>query len=795
MKKKIILAFLLMTVMGFTHPPISQAGVYDSTVAIAGYTTTDGIYEDAEHGLTWNYKLNTANDGSGTDKITDLTCTVSNPFIAMISPLVTVPEKINGVEVTELGNGAFKENTVVQEIVIPDSITRICSEAFSGCSILKKVSFGSNVNLLGDKAFYNCKAITEITIGSDLINGNFGTYAFSGCSALEKVVIENAGTVTIPEGTFENCSNLKNLNILNENSASSDLKIGEKAFYNTGFKNLYFNGNTTLGNAAFSNCKNLENVTFKKDAVLLKEAFSDSFQSAETSGITFSGNGEVTLGSSALKNVKIKAVNFENTLSNVILDDGCLNNASITSLNIEGKKTLVRKNAFTGVKASSVVFNSTEKTEIVGDMFEKDNSYCKVMEFNSKTVSFAETGVNQNRVFNSAKSLKTLKFKENTSSILGKLTGACYVENVYIYNPNLVSEWKKDTSVSNAITCYTYLNDVSKVSLFSENDNCNYKDVVKSLEACYVPDKAVTGAELVPSDFSVQANLQDNSTVAIKPSLDNTDTTGFVLNTNSFESVGSKKMEIQFYGKKAEVTVNVIAATPTPTRRPTNTPTPTLVVRITATPGVTVLPTNGPTKAATPTPTKKVEKTVTPTPTKKAEKTVTPTPTVKVKKAVTPKVTVKINNKKQNLYKKSKSVMYTNYVSKLEIKFSVQPKKTKIYYQIVKKGKKITEKGWKKAGSKIKFNKDGKYCVYVKYSSNGKNLVQKTKGFYIDTIIPTVDINVKTHKLKAKDKGSGIAYIKVNGKKVSNGYILPPGTNDIVVEDKAGNKKKVHCEL
>lgn len=85
--------------------------------------------------------------------------------------------------------------------------------------------------------------------------------------------------------------------------------------------------------------------------------------------------------------------------------------------------------------------------------------------------------------------------------------------------------------------------------------------------------------------------------------------------------------------------------------------------------------------------------------------------------------------------------------------------------------------------------------MYVKYSSNGKNLVQKTKRFYIDTIIPTVDINVKTHKLKAKDKGSGIAYIKVNGKKVSNGYILPPGTNDIVVEDKAGNKKKVHCEL
>lgn len=776
MKKKIIVAFMLMLVVGFNLQSGVYASNYDSTVAIVGYTTTDGIYEDTEHGLTWIYKLNTANDSSNIDKITDLTCTVTNSNLTMVSPQIKVPDKINGIEVVEIGTGAFKDNSFVQEIVLPDSITRICSEAFSGCSALKKITLGSNLNVLGDKAFYDCQSLKEITIGSGLINGSIGGYTFSGCSALEKVTIEDSGSVTIPEGTFENCTKLSSINVLTEASSCSELKIRANAFRNTGFTNLHFNGSTSIGDAAFSNCKNLESVFFENDATLSTEAFLDSFNGSTNSIITFSGSGDVMLGNSSLKNAKVKCVIFTNTLSKVILDDGCLNNASVTSLNIEGSKVLVKKNAFTGIKASDINFNSTDKTEIVGDMFEKDNSDCKTMEFNSKIVSFAETEVSKNRVFNCAKGLKTLKFKENTLSIIGKLTGACYIENVYIYNPNLKSQWKKEANVSNLITCYTYLNDETKVPLFEENDNCNYKDVVKSLEVSYVPGKVAIETELNPSDFYVQAILQDNSIVSINPATNTTDVTGFVLNNSPFKTVGLKEVEIQFFGKKAVASINVVAGTPTPTPKVTRKPSPTPFVKATATPCVTDFPTC--------------------IPTPKIEKSAAPTPTKKIEKTVTPKVEVKINNKKQRMYKKSKTVTYTNYVNKLEVKISVSPRKTKIYYQIVKKGKSVTEKGWKKAGSsKITFLKNGKYCVYVKYSSGGKNVVQKTKGFYVDTISPTIDVNAQTHKLTVKDKGSGISYIKVNGKKVSNGYVLSSGNNEIIVVDKAGNKKKVQCRL
>ena len=98
-----------------------------------------------------------------------------------------------------------------------------------------------------------------------------------------------------------------------------------------------------------------------------------------------------------------------------------------------------------------------------------------------------------------------------------------------------------------------------------------------------------------------------------------------------------------------------------------------------------------------------------------------------------------------------------------------------------------------KKNKKITFTTQGKYCVYFKFTSKGKNLVQKTTGFCIDNKVPSVNITRK-FTIQASDKGSGIKYIKVNGMKVENGYKLQPGNNNITVMDKAGNKKKMNVK-
>ena len=815
MKKKFLIPFALMLTIGMTQPTTSYASGYDSTVAISGYTTTEKSYEDAACGITWTYKLNTANENADKDKITDLKCVISNPVTAMLSLVITVPDEIDGVTVTELGSGAFKNNAVVQEIIVPNSITRICSEAFSGCSMLRAVTMSPETEILGDKAFYNCTSLTKVSTGSKLFDGNVGTYVFDGCTALEEVEIGRKESLIIPEGTFANCTNLKKINIFEENATDSDLKIQKKAFYNTGLVNLQINGNVTVQEQAFANCKKLKKVIFQKNATLNKETFLDAFDGSDNAEISFLGAGSITLGESALKNTKIKAVSFADTLSKIILENACMDNAFISELKISGKEAIVRKNALTGIRAKTVNFNSSESTRMIGNLFEKDNSFVKTMEFNSKEVAFAETEVSQNKVFEHATSLKTLRFKENVSKVTGRLLGTHNIENVYIYNPTMTSGWKNKADSVNTINCYTHMNEAEKVTLFTENDTCNYWDIVISIQAKYVPEKAVTKTELLTADFSVQAILQDDNTMTITPSTDGTDTTGFVLKTKKFDEAGIKTAEIGFFGKTAKTDIIVIAAMPTPTKRPTNTPTPTPFAQITVAPTITDIPEHIIPVSATPTPTKKPTNTPTPAPTKKATvtptpakkptkaptktpeatKKATPTPTKKAEKEVTAKVSVKINKKSQKFYKKSKAILYTNYVNKLNINISASPKTTKVYYQIVKKGKKVSDKNWKKAKKTIKFSKDGKYCVYIKYKSKGKNLVQKTKGFCIDTTAPTVTVDTKTLKITAKDKGSGIASIKVNGKKVSNGYILSRGDNIIIVVDKAGNTKKLMCRI
>ena len=57
---------------------------------------------------------------------------------------VTIPEAVthNGVEykVTEIGTGAFQNNTGLTEVTIPSSIVSIGANAFAGCTNLQSIT-------------------------------------------------------------------------------------------------------------------------------------------------------------------------------------------------------------------------------------------------------------------------------------------------------------------------------------------------------------------------------------------------------------------------------------------------------------------------------------------------------------------------------------------------------------------------------------------------------------------------------------------------------------------------------
>ena len=168
-------------------------------------------------------------------------------------------------EITKISNYAFA-NSGLTSIAIPESVTQIADGAFSNTH-LTSITIPSNVTTIGPRAFYNNMYLTEIILpetaikvagyafantaveelviyegfevqgdmggtGSvgDAIEGDYAfaynlqlkevtfmgeatlqKFAFKGCTALEKVTFAGEWGDSIPYGTFEDCTSLKEI--------------------------------------------------------------------------------------------------------------------------------------------------------------------------------------------------------------------------------------------------------------------------------------------------------------------------------------------------------------------------------------------------------------------------------------------------------------------------------------------------------------------------------------------------------------------------------------------------------
>lgn len=141
----------------------------------------------------------------------------------------------------------YIDNTLVTDLVIPESVTEIKDYAFSGCSVTQ-VTIGNSVTSIGDYAFCKCSGLSSVTIGNSV--ESIGGYAFSDCSGLTSIIIPNSVT-SIGEAAFELCTSLSSITI--PNSVTS---IGDNAFCKC--SGLTFitipNSVTSIGDYAFSGC-------------------------------------------------------------------------------------------------------------------------------------------------------------------------------------------------------------------------------------------------------------------------------------------------------------------------------------------------------------------------------------------------------------------------------------------------------------------------------------------------------------------------------------------------------------
>jgi hypothetical protein len=158
---------------------------------------------------------------------------------------VVIPDFIDGLPVTSIGDGTFQACVTLTNIILSTNLTSIGQVVFTGCANLTSITIPDGVTNIGIEAFQLCLGLTNITIP--------------------------ASVTTIGEEAFLNCINMTAINVAPGNPAYSSIEgvlfdssqttliqypIGNKAG-----SYAIPDGVMNVGELAFFDCTNLTNVT------------------------------------------------------------------------------------------------------------------------------------------------------------------------------------------------------------------------------------------------------------------------------------------------------------------------------------------------------------------------------------------------------------------------------------------------------------------------------------------------------------------------------------------------------
>lgn len=191
--------------------------------------------------------------------------------------MICIPAEIEGDPVKQV---TLYGNIVIEQVVLPDSVTVIGYSAFANCDSLTEITLPESVVDIGDEAFRGCSSLTSVTIPDSVTS--IGDGAFKGCNSLANITIPD-GVTEISYGTFEDCSSLTSIII--PNSVTS---IRDSAF--KGCSSLTSvtipDSVTEIESFAFSECINLINLTIPDNVTSIDYGV---FNSCDSLTVTYNG--------------------------------------------------------------------------------------------------------------------------------------------------------------------------------------------------------------------------------------------------------------------------------------------------------------------------------------------------------------------------------------------------------------------------------------------------------------------------------------------------------------------------
>ena len=224
--------------------------------------------------------------------------------------VVVIPQTIDSMSVTQLGNSIFSNNSTVTSIYIPEGITTIGTYVFSKCVALEQITLPTTLQSIGMYSFRECTSLKQITLPQNLTELGSGAFAF--CTGITHIAIPDKITALYSH-TFYECTGLETIDLPAQLTSIGD---SYTFYYCNRLKELDIpSGVTIIDVCTFEGCTDLASVTIPDTVTSIGcRAFYDCESLAE---IQFPDKLESIGGSAFQGCITLSEISISNSVSEI----------------------------------------------------------------------------------------------------------------------------------------------------------------------------------------------------------------------------------------------------------------------------------------------------------------------------------------------------------------------------------------------------------------------------------------------------------------------------------------------